>query len=165
MSKFTTSAALTLSLLTTFAFGEDLISSGTITGVCSFDSGSITNGVMIISSDLTTLSSSTANGGTPSSIQVSNNDPGAYQIIVTAASGFSAKPASFNDSGVVFNVSYELASGGSNPTSQPIPTSTNTVLTNPGTDTIQITNSPSTSNGVYIAGTYSLTNTVTCAAN
>ena len=150
------------------AHAEDLQTVGSISAMCSFDGNTIVDGVFQPSSELDILSSvpdsqGGYSGSAAASINIANNSPGGFSIIVSTPSAFSASPASYAGS-PDFNSSFVLnkASGANNSADLTSGHSGSVTLSSAGSDTLFVRNVV-TNDGVYLAGSYTVENTVTCS--
>ena len=149
------------------AYANTVDSTGAVGSVCYFDAGSEINGVLTVASDLTELSSFPVSeggfsGASAASINVRNNNPAGFSITVSTPSAFLVKPAGY-DATPSFSMSYILDSAGANPE---VAGQTGSLsLSSAGADTIQIRNAIDNGSDLYIAGSYTVQNTITCAAN
>jgi hypothetical protein len=125
------------------AVDGNIIFSGTVASSCSFTSASA--GTLTISG--TSISSATA--GT---IQVTNNDPAAYDLSV----GSSTLTTAPNGEGITSITATPTVTGDNAGITLPA------TLTNAGVDTVSVALTAGTLDAVATAGTYVLTQVITC---
>lgn len=147
-------ALVALGAFAPVAAQEDVIFNATVAGSCTIVVD--TSGTLGVATDFTQLSSALA-GGTAAGATVTASD-NSFSLTLAAATAFDTGPSNANTN-TTFAAAYD-ASGATSATD--VAAATPTALTS-GITNVSVDASADKTTGIFDAGSYSLTTTLTCA--